>query len=120
MYEMRLRRFYETESSEQKGAGTKSAARPGTLTVALDEKGSPWNTLELAARIQRWTDDPRVKNVRFVVGYAHGLSKDVRDSADFTWALSPLTLQGDLAWLLLWEQVYRAVTINKGIPYHHE
>jgi 23S rRNA (pseudouridine1915-N3)-methyltransferase len=55
-----------------------------------------------------------------VVGDSHGLSQDVRDAADFTWALSPLTLQGDLAWLVLWEQVYRAVTLNKGIPYHHD
>ncbi len=120
MYETRLRRFYEIESSWQKSASQKSASKSGALTVALDEKGATWNTLELAAKIQQWTDDPRVKSVRFIVGDAHGLSKEVRDSADFIWSLSPLTLQGDLAWLILWEQVYRAVTINKGIPYHHE
>lgn len=120
MYETRLRRFYDTESIEQKSSGTKSSNKPGSLTVALDESGKHWDTKDLAAKLQQWTDDPRIKVVRFVVGDAHGLSQDVRDTADFTWSLSKLTLQGDLAWLLLWEQVYRAVTLNKGIPYHHE
>jgi 23S rRNA (pseudouridine1915-N3)-methyltransferase len=126
MYETRLRRFHEVECVEQKGGATskpqksQKAHASDTLTVALDEKGAQWTSRELAAKMQAWTDDPRVKSVRFVVGDAHGLSQDVRDAADFTWALSGLTLQGDLAWLLLWEQVYRAVTLNKGIPYHHD
>lgn len=120
MYETRLRRFHDIESIEQKGGASAKPPKPGTLTIALDEKGAQWSSRELAAKIQGWADDPRVKAVRFVIGDAHGLSQDVRDTADFTWALSPLTLQGDLAWLVLWEQVYRAVTLNKGIPYHHE
>lgn len=120
MYETRLKRFYDIESVEQKSTSQKSAAKPGTITIALDEHGKQWNTKELAAKIQDWTDDPRIKTLRFVVGDAHGLSQDIRDTADFTWAISKLTLQGDLAWLLLWEQVYRAITLNKGIPYHHE
>lgn len=124
MYETRLKRFYDVECVEQKGAPAKpsksNSANPGILTVALDEKGAIWTSRDLATKLQAWADDPRIKAVRFVVGDAHGLSKDVRDSADFTWALSPLTLQGDLAWMILWEQVYRAVTLNKGIPYHHD
>ncbi len=124
MYETRLKRFYDVECVEQKGTSTKASksnsANPGILTVALDEKGAVWTSRDLATKLQSWADDPRVKAVRFVVGDAHGLSQDVRDAADFTWALSPLTLQGDLAWMILWEQVYRAVTLNKGIPYHHD
>lgn len=122
MYATRLGRFHEVESIEQKSTHSKAQKAPkaGVLTVALDEKGSSWTSRDLATKLQTWIDDPRVKAVRFVVGDAHGLSPDVRSSADVTWALSPLTLQGDLAWLLLWEQVYRAVTLNHGIPYHHE
>ncbi len=124
MYETRLKRFYDIDCIEQKSAPSKAsksnASNPGILTVALDEKGATWTSRDLATKLQSWADDPRVKSVRFVVGDAHGLSQDVRDSADFTWGLSPLTLQGDLAWLILWEQVYRAVTLNKGIPYHHD
>ena len=136
MYETRLQRFYDVECVEQKsGPGKTSkttskitskttsksvAASPGVLTVALDEKGASWASRDLATKLQSWADDPRIKSVRFVVGDAHGLSQDIRDNADFTWGLSPLTLQGDLAWLILWEQVYRAVTLNKGIPYHHD
>lgn len=120
MYATRLGRFHEVECVEQKSGASARPQKPGTITVALDEKGAQWTSRDLAAKMQAWTDDPRVKSVRFVVGDAHGLSQDVRDAADFTWALSGLTLQGDLAWLLLWEQVYRAVTLNKGIPYHHD
>ena len=124
MYETRLKRFYDVECLEQKGGPSKASksnsVSPGILTVALDEKGAVWTSRDLATKLQSWADDPRVKAVRFVVGDSHGLSQDVRDAADFTWALSPLTLQGDLAWLVLWEQVYRAVTLNKGIPYHHD
>lgn len=132
MYETRLGRFHEIESIEQKSAAiksakanktgkqTKAAVQSGTLIVALDEQGRTWTSKDLAAKLQSWVDDPRIKSVRFVVGDAHGLSPEIRSTADLTWALSPLTLQGDLAWLMLWEQIYRAVTLNHGIPYHHE
>jgi len=124
MYETRLKRFYDVECLEQKGGSAKASksnsASPGILTVALDERGVVWTSRDLATKLQSWADDPRVKAIRFVVGDAHGLSQDVRDAADLTWSLTPLTLQGDLAWLILWEQVYRAVTLNKGIPYHHD
>lgn len=90
------------------------------LLVLLDERGKLWSSKELSAQIQKWTEDPGKKSVTFAVGGPYGFSDEIRKRADVLWSLSPLTLQGDLAWLLMSEQLYRAYTILNGIQYHHE
>ena len=93
---------------------------PGEKLIALDERGSHWTSKTLAANITKWTDDPGTKTLYFLIGGPYGLDDEMRSAATHLWSLSDLTLQGDLAWLVTWEQVYRAFTINKGMPYHHE
>ena len=52
------------------------------------------------------------------VGGAEGLSSAVLERADLRWSLGPLTLPHDLAMVVMWEQLYRAMTIIRGEPYH--
>ena len=56
----------------------------------------------------------------FVVGGPYGFSKDVYDRADSLISLSKMTFSHQMIRLLFVEQLYRACTIIKGEPYHHE
>jgi 23S rRNA (pseudouridine1915-N3)-methyltransferase len=57
--------------------------------------------------------------VAFVVGGAYGLSEQVRERADLLLSLSPMTFPHQLVRVLFAEQLYRALAILKGSPYHH-
>lgn len=98
---------------------TSSKTQRQQILVCLDERGKLATSVELAEKVRTWNDDTRIGMVHFAVGGSHGFSDEFKQAATWKFSLSPLTLQGDLAWLLLWEQLYRAVTIIKGHPYHH-
>ena len=91
----------------------------GTLRILLDERGQQLTSLELAARIAQW-EMQRTKAITFLIGGADGHTDTLRTTADFRFSLSKLTLQHELALLLLLEQIYRARAINAGTPYHRE
>ena len=94
-------------------------ASEGCLRVVLDERGDAPRSLELAGRLTRW-ERGGGRCAALIVGAAEGLAPEVRAAADWTWSLSPLTLQHELALLVALEQVYRAYTIKQGSPYHRE
>lgn len=58
------------------------------------------------------------KEVSFLIGGPDGLSQAFIESCDYEWSLSSLTFPHDLAMLILVEALYRASTINDGVPYH--
>lgn len=89
---------------------------PGCRVVAMDERGEQWTTAGLAESIAGWMRDGR--DVAFVVGGADGLDGTIRASADRVLALSALTLPHGLVRVILAEQLYRAVSLIKGHPYH--
>jgi 23S rRNA (pseudouridine1915-N3)-methyltransferase len=91
----------------------------GLLRVAMDERGDQVTSKDLAAKIARWELD-RVKGVAFLIGGADGHTEELRKKADWRWSLSKLTLQHELALIVLLEQLYRARSINAGSPYHRE
>jgi 23S rRNA (pseudouridine1915-N3)-methyltransferase len=89
--------------------------------VVLDERGDAWSSRELAAKLKAWEDGARTPC--FIVGGAFGLSDEVRERARANGALFSLgriTLPHELARVVLLEQLYRAASINKGLPYHHD
>jgi 23S rRNA (pseudouridine1915-N3)-methyltransferase len=88
------------------------------LLVALDERGRQVTTVELAQYLARWMQDGA--NPCFVIGGADGLDASVRENADLLLGLSRLTLPHGLARVMLAEQLYRAVSLLKGHPYHRE
>lgn len=93
---------------------------PGDFVVALDERGKNYSSQDFAAKLQLWIDDPRIKTLVVIVGPPYGFDAASKNSANELWSLSPMTIPSDLAWLLVWEQLYRAFTILKGMPYHHD
>ncbi|MFL6292927.1 MAG: 23S rRNA (pseudouridine(1915)-N(3))-methyltransferase RlmH [Thermoanaerobaculia bacterium] len=92
--------------------------RPSYL-VALDSRGDIVDSAQLAERLTRikaeWPHP-----VAFVIGSDLGLDKAVLDEARWTLSLGRLTLSHELARLVLYEQLYRTLTIEAGMSYHRE
>lgn len=84
--------------------------------VLLDESGTQLKSQSLAIRIGEWQLDGR--DLSFIIGGPDGVSAACRERADFTWALSPLTLPHGLARVVLAEALYRAWSLQAGHPYH--
>ena len=94
------------------------AACEGFRVIALDERGKSWSTRDLAGRLARWRDD--AQDAAFVIGSADGLDAALKSDARDVVALSSLTLPHALVRVLLAEQLYRAVSLLAGHPYHRE
>ena len=94
------------------------AACKGALVVALDERGQPWTTRNLADSLSRWRDE--ACDIAFVIGSADGLDPSVKREASAIVALSALTLPHGLVRVLVAEQLYRAASLLSGHPYHRE
>ncbi len=88
----------------------------GSRMVLLDLKGREWSSPELAAQVQRWESDS-IKEVAIVIGGPRGVGAEVLARAQATWRLSHLTLTHEMARVVAVEQLYRAYTINRGLPY---
>jgi 23S rRNA (pseudouridine1915-N3)-methyltransferase len=86
-------------------------------TVVLDERGQTLDSLKFAKWLERLTiDSPN--GVNFVVGGDVGLDENVRRRADKLLSLSEMTLPHQVARVVLVEQIYRACTLMRNIPYH--
>ena len=87
------------------------------LIIALDPKGKKISSVELAGYIKKWEiDGPHQCMV--LIGGPHGLSNEVRNKSDILLSLSDMTFPHQMVRLIILEQIYRAYTINKGLPYH--
>jgi 23S rRNA (pseudouridine1915-N3)-methyltransferase len=95
-----------------------NAIQPGDVLVALDEKGTQWDSPGLAAFIQKQAN-ASTKNLVFLIGGAYGLHPTVLDVCSYKWSLSKLVFPHQLVRLILSEQVYRACTIIRNEKYHH-
>jgi len=82
--------------------------------VALNQRGDLISSRVLAERIERWA----TPGATLIVGGPTGLHASVMERADHTWSLSPLTFPHELVRALVAEQIYRAMTIRRGVPYH--
>jgi 23S rRNA (pseudouridine1915-N3)-methyltransferase len=131
-FDGRLRRFLPGDVLEVRDARTRDPARarqeegerllgklpPGCLAVALDEGGRERTSVGLAEWLQARQDEG-LGELRFVIGGAWGLSDDVKARCRGKLRLSAMTLTHEMARLVLLEQLYRAASIQRGLPYHH-
>jgi 23S rRNA (pseudouridine1915-N3)-methyltransferase len=85
----------------------------------LDEKGKASSTQEWAQAL-RGLEDSSIPEVAFCVGSSLGFSVEVRKKARGLFSLGPQTLSHEIARLVLAEQIYRAFSVLRGHPYHHE
>ncbi len=84
--------------------------------VLLDERGTQLSSKGLATLLAAWQSDGR--DLSLVIGGPDGVSAACCERADFTWALSELTLPHGLARVVLAEQLFRAWSLQTGHPYH--
>lgn len=87
-------------------------------TVALDERGREFSTVQLARWLERRIDEGI--DTAFLIGGPDGLAASVKDGAETSMRLSSMTLPHGLARVLLAEQLYRAASILRNHPYHRE
>jgi len=99
-------------SKEEEGEKLLSKAKG--FIVALDERGKEISSREFADLVKR------SQTITFLIGGADGLSDSVKERADLLLSLSRLTLQHDVARIVLLEQLFRAQEINRGSPYHRD
>lgn len=95
----------------------KAALPRGAFVVALDERGRAEPSEVFAKRLARWRDGG-VSDLAFVIGGAGGLGSAMREEANHLLAFGPMTWPHMLVRVMLAEQIYRAVTILAGHPYH--
>lgn len=88
----------------------------GAHRVALDLKGRPWSTKELAGALSRWQS--LGQNIALLVGGPDGLAEPVLANANESWCLSNLTFPHPLVRVVVAEQIYRAWSLSRNHPYH--
>ena len=86
----------------------------GAALVALSEEGKEFTSVKFAEVLGKFD-----RKVVFVIGGPYGLAPEIRAKADLLWSLSRLTFTHELARLLLFEQLFRAVNILHGGSYHN-
>ena len=104
------------DARRREGEALLSKLKPESWLVALDERGTLLDSLELARLVATARDAGR--ELVFAIGGDEGLDSPVRERAWKVLALSRMTLPHRLARLVLMEQLYRAFSLLRGEPYH--
>ena len=107
------------ERCKVEGERILGAMQAGDVGILLDEKGAQFDSRGLAGFLKPFLEDAN-RRACFVVGGPFGVDPAVRQACSHTLCLGRLTLPHELARVVLLEQIYRAVSILKGLPYHHD
>ena len=95
------------------------ATPEGARRILLDERGDQWASRTLATKLAHWRDSG-LPSVCFWIGGPDGVAPDLRQAAQDRLAFGPQTWPHKLVRVMLAEQIYRAVTILSGNPYHRD
>lgn len=94
--------------------------RPTDDVILLDEHGKMYSSMEWASVIENKISGGSARDIVFVIGGAYGFSREVYDRSNSMISLSKMTFSHQMVRTIFVEQLYRAFTIIKGEPYHHE
>jgi 23S rRNA (pseudouridine1915-N3)-methyltransferase len=108
----------ERQARAKEGTALLGLFRKNAFTVAVDGRGKEYTSEEWSAFLAGKKLDG-CSHFQFVLGGAAGLDRPVMDAADVSWSLSRLTFPHQMARCLVLEQLYRALRIERGEPYHH-
>ena len=115
----KTRKLSENQQKEKEGKLLISSFKPGDEVILLDEGGTLSDSVEFA----RFLEKKMIKGTRnlvFVIGGPYGFSEEVYRTTSSEISLSKMTFSHQMVRLIFSEQLYRALTIIKGEPYHHE
>jgi 23S rRNA (pseudouridine1915-N3)-methyltransferase len=108
----------ESQQNDKEGKMILKTISPSDFVVLLDEHGTEYRSMEFAKWVEKRRNSGR--DLVFVIGGPYGFSPDVYNRADALISLSRMTFSHQMVRLIFVEQLYRACTIIKGEPYHHE
>lgn len=121
----------EAQQKQQEGELILKTVGPTAHVILLDEHGKEYRSIEFAAYLQKLMNGQLTSPLKgglgglgpgvfFVVGGPYGFSPDVYARANGKISLSQMTFSHQMIRLIFVEQIYRAMTILRGEPYHHE
>ena len=108
----------EEQLKTAEGEAILSRLTPAMDVVLLDEHGREFRSIEYADWLQKKMGSG--KDLTLIIGGAYGFSKAVYDRANGKLSLSQMTFSHQMIRIMAIEQLYRAMTILRGEPYHHE
>jgi 23S rRNA (pseudouridine1915-N3)-methyltransferase len=110
---------WKTRITELPDKGGNMPASDGARMIILDERGKAMRSTDFAALLGRWRDEG-VRETQFLIGAADGHPADIVEKADLALSFGPATWPHLLCRAMLAEQLFRAVAILAGHPYHRE
>lgn len=93
--------------------------QPNEYVILLDNNAKTFNSISFAQFIEQ-KNNQSIKKICFVIGGAYGFSDEVYNISNYKISLSQMTFSHQLVRVIFLEQLYRVLSINKGLPYHHE
>lgn len=106
------------QQKQKEGESIMKQILPSDHVVLLDEHGKEYRSVEFASWLQQ--KQHTAKRLLFVIGGPYGFSDNIYERANEKVSLSKMTFSHQMVRLIITEQIYRACTIIKGEPYHHE
>ena len=113
------RHLTQDQQRHEEGKQILSRLLPNDHLILLDEHGKMRTSTEFAAWMQKQLNHSAKRTV-FLIGGAYGFSPEIRQRANASMSLSPMTFPHQLVRVIFAEQLYRAFTILHNQPYHHE
>lgn len=108
----------EEQQKEKEGQLILKKLAPTDVLILFDEKGKHFTSIEYSQYLQKKMNSG-IKQVVFLIGGPYGFSNDVYAKASGKISLSKMTFSHQMVRLFITEQLYRAFTILKNEPYHH-
>jgi 23S rRNA (pseudouridine1915-N3)-methyltransferase len=109
----------ESAQKEKEGELILKKVQQSDDLILLDEKGKMFSSIEFADFLQKKMNSG-LRQMIFVIGGPYGFSKEVYDRANGKLSLSKMTFSHQMIRVFITEQLYRAFTILRNEPYHHE
>lgn len=111
--------FTKEQVKVQEGKDILLKLAPSDLLILLDERGEQFSSVSFSKFIQQKFNSGG-RTLVFSVGGAYGFSEEIYERANGKISLSSMTFSHQMVRMIFFEQLYRAMTILKGEPYHHE
>ena len=109
----------QEKQKEMEGQMFLNCIQSGDVVVLLDEKGKEMTSREFSVYLDKKMVTV-AKNLIFVIGGPYGFSQEIYNRANEKLSLSKMTFSHERIRMFFIEQIYRAMTILKGEPYHHD
>lgn len=113
------RKLTEAKQKETEGEMMLSRIQPSDYVVLLDEHGKEMTSREFSQNLEKKAQTV-AKQLYFIVGGPYGFSPEVYSRANEKLSLSKMTFPHEMVRLFFVEQLYRAMTIQRNEPYHHD